>query len=124
MAFFLFTDLKIARLFTFGGGFETFLLVCEFFILLFFGVFIYQEAETALQTTQRLLQRVLELCGVRHDHFGVHVCWDVFHAHNARQPSHYQPRKQPWKIRQFWPSGVLERGIHVYGFVSGVHSLD
>jgi len=40
---FLFTDLKIARLFTFGGGFETFLLVCEFFILLFFGVFIYQE---------------------------------------------------------------------------------
>ncbi|PFX20690.1 Polycystic kidney disease and receptor for egg jelly-related protein [Stylophora pistillata] len=40
---FLFTDLKIARLFTFGGGFESFLLACEFFILLFFAVFIYQE---------------------------------------------------------------------------------
>lgn len=40
---FLFTDLKISRLFTFGGGFESFLLACEFFILLFFGVFIYQE---------------------------------------------------------------------------------
>lgn len=40
---FLFTDLKIARLFTFGGGFESFLMACEFFILLFFGVFIYQE---------------------------------------------------------------------------------
>lgn len=40
---FLFTDLKIARLFTFGGGFESFLIACEFFILLFFGVFIYQE---------------------------------------------------------------------------------
>ena len=40
---FLFTDLKISRLFTFGGGFESFLLACEFFILLFFGVFMYQE---------------------------------------------------------------------------------
>lgn len=40
---FLYTDLKIARLFTFGGGFESFLMACEFFILLFFGVFIYQE---------------------------------------------------------------------------------
>ncbi|XP_015762233.1 PREDICTED: polycystic kidney disease protein 1-like 2 [Acropora digitifera] len=40
---FLFTDLKIARLFTFGGGFETFLIVCELFIVLFFGIFMYQE---------------------------------------------------------------------------------
>ena len=40
---FLYTDLKIARLFTFGGGFESFLMACEFFIVLFFGVFIYQE---------------------------------------------------------------------------------
>ena len=40
---FLFTDLKIARLFTFGGGFETFLIACELFIVLFFGVFMYQE---------------------------------------------------------------------------------
>lgn len=38
---FLFIDFKIVCFFIFGGGFEMFFLVCEFFIFLFFGVFIY-----------------------------------------------------------------------------------
>ena len=40
---FHFTDFKIARLFTFGGSYETFLVICEFAILVFFIAFIYQE---------------------------------------------------------------------------------
>ena len=40
---FSYVDFKVARLFSFGGGFETFLVVCEFFIVLFFAVFFYQE---------------------------------------------------------------------------------
>lgn len=46
---FLFTDLKISRLFSTGGGMETFVVVCEFFILIFFAVFIYQECKQLYQ---------------------------------------------------------------------------
>lgn len=46
---FLFTDLKISRLFSTGGGMETLVVACEFFILIFFAVFIYQELKQLYQ---------------------------------------------------------------------------
>lgn len=46
---FLWTDLKISRLFSTSGGMETLVVVCEFFILIFFSVFIYQELKQLYQ---------------------------------------------------------------------------
>lgn len=46
---FLYTDLKISRLFSTSGGMETLVVVCEFFILIFFAVFIYQELKQLYQ---------------------------------------------------------------------------
>ncbi|EDO31945.1 predicted protein, partial [Nematostella vectensis] len=40
---YLYMDLKVSRLFATGGGFETFLVVCEFLVVVFFLIFIYQE---------------------------------------------------------------------------------
>lgn len=50
---FLYTDLKISRLFSTSGGMETLVVVCEFFILIFFTVFIYQEMKQLYQMKKK-----------------------------------------------------------------------
>ncbi|KAK3736330.1 hypothetical protein QZH41_020801, partial [Actinostola sp. cb2023] len=46
---YLYTDLKISRLFSTSGGMQTLVVVSEFFILIFFAVFIYQELKQLYQ---------------------------------------------------------------------------
>ena len=41
----LFKSIKIARLYTFGGSTESFTIACQFFVLLFFFLFIYKEGK-------------------------------------------------------------------------------
>lgn len=40
-----FNSIKVARLYTFGGSSESFTLACQFFVMLFFAIFIYREGK-------------------------------------------------------------------------------
>lgn len=41
----LFSSIKIARLYTFGGSTESFTLACQFFVMLFFAISVYREGK-------------------------------------------------------------------------------
>ena len=80
---FLYTDLKIARLFTFGGGFESFLMACEFFIVLFFGVFIYQELKQLYRLRKGYFKEFWNYVEFSMIVLVFTCIRDVLHAHDA-----------------------------------------
>jgi polycystin 1L2 len=58
----LFNSIKVAKLYTFGGSTESLTIACQFFVMLFFGIFIYREGKKIYKAKTKYFNGFWNIC--------------------------------------------------------------